>query len=167
MIKTFCDNCGEEASVSAQRFEGLSQGLTGFDVGLEVLLLVEKGTGPDHHICDECMPSLLIKAAKTFHTAVVVQEQFGAINRGFEAERKNKQLDAREAKLAQRENAVKAKEAELREVGSLRSRVAQLTDGMEERVRKEVAARLQSKTDLEDNPQLGRRVRLPIGSNAR
>jgi len=79
MQKFFCDKCGEECTskaASARKFEKLAKILDGeTPLGLEVTPTYGGAIGTGGHICDECIPELLLLAAKTFKDSGAVAKQ--------------------------------------------------------------------------------------------
>ena len=75
MFKSLCDNCGEPATIVSKRFDKLTNQL-----GLEVVLLHENVISGDHHICERCLPELLLTAAKSFTRGMYLFKQEGKVD---------------------------------------------------------------------------------------
>ena len=72
MLKPFCDVCGTECDVNAS-------GARAFDVlsgrvGVQVIPTFDGVQSPTNHVCINCIPNLLLAAAKTFEMASAVVE---------------------------------------------------------------------------------------------
>lgn len=151
MLKAFCDVCGEPASTGTRQFDKPSNG----SIGLQVVPLIGGIAAPDMHVCDECFPSLLLDAVRTFDKSAVAQRV-----RDNEADATEFMME--KAQIAAATQALTEKEIKLKnqmQVTTDRLFVAQEAQAKAEKR----AAALQAKADVID-AQVTERVRLGIAA---
>ena len=174
MLRTFCDNCGAPASLSARRFEGLSAADNGTKLGLDAVVTYGGAVVPDRHLCDECVVEFLITAAKSFAGSAAAAKHRSFLDTSVDQakvaaklDQKRSRLDALEAELdtkltaiAGRESAMETKVADdARQIAVLTAQIGVLRGTFEDRVRQAVAAEAQKKVDMAEEPDFVERVR--------
>lgn len=101
MLKSFCDVCGNECDVSssgAKVFENLID-----KVGLQFLPVFDGVPSPTNHVCPDCTPNLLLKAAKTFEQAPLIIQLRANAEQAVVFSSNAKQLEKKLAELAELE----------------------------------------------------------------
>ena len=174
MLRTFCDNCGAPASLSARRFEGLSAADNGTKLGLDAVVTYGGAVVPDRHLCDECVVEFLITAAKSFAGSAAAAKHRSFLDTSVDQakvaaklDQKRSRLNALEAELTTKLTAVAARESEMqakaaddaRQIAVLTAQLGALRGSFEDRVRQAVAARTQEQADERDYPGYGESVR--------
>lgn len=176
MLKAFCDKCGEACgseNSSAKNFGSLLKGKN-VSVGLEVSPLYDGLKSGAGHICDECMPDLLFKAARTFSKAKCVAAFEESIENGASFITLKSDLDAQLAAVVKREKLAEAKLREAKEYISeadkqrksdaerlnvLAAQIKNIQSVAETRNRQAAAAEAQNKIDHKENPEYVDRVK--------
>lgn len=74
MLRSFCDICGQPASLHSVHLDNLSTTQGRQTAGLDVVLLIDGTQSDKHHICDECLANLTLDAFKSFENTKTVKE---------------------------------------------------------------------------------------------
>ncbi len=184
MFKSFCDKCGNECAdgkAASHRFDDLVKG-AGHKLGLSVTFTCDNEIGPKNHLCDECLPELLLAAAMTFdHSGAVTKllstsseaKRFMAtkqqIERRLEAVAKKEQgLDAALAEAQAQVDAIKRQNDQYKShIDLLNTQIQSLTLKNADILRQRKAQREQLEIDKLENPEylerVDRRERLRAG----
>jgi len=184
MLKYFCDRCGEQCSStdsSARSFDKLATSKDNFALGLEVTPTL-KGERGGSLICRECVPDLLILAAKTFTDSGVVAKQelmqadaknHTAMKRILEQQLNvaNKREKAAEQQILEAAQCIASAEeqklADAEKIKVLEAQVTALQSKLDTAVRIKQAADKQLAEDVKGNPDyinaVERRERIRMG----
>lgn len=176
MIKFFCDKCGgecNEAGSGTRRFEELAASGSGKPLGFEITPTNDGVISQHNHLCNECVPELLIIAAKTFKRAAVITKQselgsdaerFSALketlhNQTLAASKKEK---AAEEKIAAAELSIAQAQQQSKIDGEtiaiLHAQVSTLKMKFLSLEQRKAAAAIQDKIDRKESPEYIARV---------
>lgn len=180
MLKFFCDNCGNECkenSAAAHRFAELIGPL-----GLEMVLVHGQEILPGHHICDECLPELLLRAASTFQSAKAVVRLNDANANAKKYLDLKSQLENELASVAKQEQAASLKQEEAEKlmaeadlqrqadadkISSVTAQLEALTTQFNTALRIKSGQKKQLEADIRDNSEyiqnIERRERIRMG----
>ena len=169
MLKPFCDVCGEPGNFTTKRFPRLAANL-----GLDVTILFENAVGSNHHVCSECLPEMLLGAAKTFEEAKVIVKEKTALVDAVDYSNVKRKLAERTAILDTKERELWARltdhnnelasikkraEDDANEIKVLKAQVETLKNSFETKVRQEIASRIQALSDEKEDPEYAARVK--------
>ena len=166
MLKAFCDCCGENGSMTSRQFANLHD-VDGEKFGLEVRLLYNSQITPDHHICGECMPVLLLEAAKMFPESLIMKHVNAALIGSQDYNAAKRELIKRSEALTKKEQEIEAtleaalkKEKALKEratmdaerIAVLETQVQNIKATAELKIKQVLAAKKQEEIDSKENP---------------
>jgi len=110
MIKFFCNKCGAECTShnsAVRTFSGLADA-----VGLDVVPTLNGVQGAEGHVCEDCVPELLLIAAKQYPNFDTAAKQTLLIKEVTSTNKLGKALERRIEAADEREQAAKEKIAE-------------------------------------------------------